>query len=112
MLFKIPDPKYKLFLDTDKHIAKIIKPNTIPLQVFKDLWHSYLSKDYIEKCIGEKLKSSNYITRQVHWVKTIDGEEGFIPIPRYAPRAMFKKDANPTIYYIYKVDSQGVFYFK
>jgi len=112
MLLEIPDDKYKLWVDTNKRIVKIIQPNTIPLQVFKDLWHSYLDKEYIEKCICERLRSSNYVTRQLHWIKTIDGEEGFIPIPKYAPKSMFKKDTNPDIYYIYKVSSEGVFYFK
>lgn len=112
MLLRIPDQKYKLFFDTDKQIVRIIKPNTIPLQVFRDLWLPILDKDYIAKCLGEPIKSSNWVTRQVHWVVMKDGSEGFVPIPRYYPRALFPKDRNPSIYYIYRVSNQGIFYFK
>lgn len=112
MLLRIPDKKYRLFFDTDKRIVRIIKPNTMPLQVFKDLWHPYLDKDYISRCIGEPIRSSNWVTRMCYYIVTKDGLEGFVPIPRYFPKALFPKDRNPDIYFIYKVCNKGVFYFK
>ena len=112
MLHRVPDERYAVYLDTDKQIVRIIKPNTIPLQVFRDLWHKYLDKDYIEKCIGENLRRSNWVTRQVYWIVTKDGEEGFIPVPRYTPNAFWRKDSNPDIFFIYKVNNKGIFYFK
>jgi len=112
MLHRIPDQKYPLYLDTNKQVVRIIKPNTIPLQVFKDLWHPYLSLDYVSKCLGEPIRNSNWVTRMTYFIVTKDGKEGFIPIPKYTPKALWKKDSNPDIYFIYKVDSQGVFYFK
>ena len=111
-LVRIPDKNYPLYLDLNKKIVRIIKPNTIPLQVFADLWHPYLDKDYIEKCLGEKLERSNWVNRMTYYIVTKDGNEGFVPVPKYNPQALFPKTSNPDIYFIYRVNNHGIFYFK
>lgn len=114
MIIKVPDPNYSnLYFDTELHAVKIIKPNTNPLQVHSDLWHPALPKHYIEKCLRQRIKTSNIVTRVVYYVITNDGKEGFIPVPRYCPPAFRqRKDTNPDIHFIYNVNNKGIFYFK
>lgn len=111
-LIQVPDQRYKVWLDTSLKSIKLAKPNKEILQVFKDTWHKKLDKEYISKCLGEPLKTSNWVTRVVHYVYTSDGEEGFIPVPKYSPLYFHRKDTNPRILYLYKVDNTGLHYFK
>lgn len=111
-IIKVPDAKYKVWFDISIESTKIIKPKGLPVHVFKDLWHPKLDKQYIRNCLGEPIRRSNYVNRIVYYVFTNDGEEGFIPVPKYAPIAFQQKTKNPPIMFLYKVSNEGLFYFK
>jgi len=111
-LFQVPDPKYKVWLDTSIKSTRIMKPKGLPVQVYRDLWLPKLDKEYIRNCIKEPIKRSNWVNRVIYYVFTNDGEEGFVPVPKYAPIAFQRKDRNPPIMFLYKVTNRGLFYFK
>ena len=108
----VPDPKYRVWFNRGIKTKRIMKPGSTPIQVFKDLWHPSLDKDYIRNCLKEPIRASNWVDRVVYYIFTNDGEEGFIPVPKYAPIAFQRPDKNPPIMFLYKVNSQGLFYFK
>lgn len=111
-LIQVPDQHYRVWLDKSIKTVRIIKPKNVPVQVFRDLWHEKLDRDYIEKCIKQPLRRSNWVTRVVYYIFTSDGKEGFIPVPKYAPKAFQHNDRNPPIMFLYKVDNTGLYYFK
>ena len=111
-LRRLPDPKYPLWLNTELKVARIIKPKTTPLQVWKDMWLPELDKEYVENCLHERLRRSNWVNRVVYYVILTNGHEGFVPVPKYHPSMIQPKDSNPYIYFIYRVNNHGIFYFK
>ena len=115
-LIQVPDQRYKVWLDTSLKSIKLAKPNKEILQVFKDTWHPQLDNEYISKCLGEPLRASNLVTRMVYYVTTIDMKgnvkEGFVPLPKYVPQGFRTTTSNPRIHFLYKVNNQGLFYFK
>jgi len=111
-IFQVADPYYKVWFDTSLKTTRIMKPQGSPIQVFKDLWHPKLDLDYVSKCLREPVRRANYVNRVVYYVFTNDGEEGFIPVPKYAPLAFQRPDRNPPIMFLYKVNNRGLFYFK
>ena len=115
-LIRIPD-RYPLYLNTRIKTKRIIKPNIKPLQVYNDMWLPYLTKDYISNCLRENVRRTNLVTRDILYITTQDSithkvEEGFVIVPKYTPRYLQKKDENPRIYFLYKVNNHGLFYFK
>jgi hypothetical protein len=113
MIVKVPDNKFNIFFNSDIKSIKVIEPRTRPLQVFKDMWHPLIDKQIIRRQLREEIKNSNIVDRVVYYVITNDGKEGFIPVPRYCPRAFLnEKNTNPYLHFLYKVDSKGFYYFK
>ena len=111
-IFKVPDPHYKIWFDQSLKTTRIIKPNGVPIQVFRDMWLPKLEKEYIRNCIKEPIKNSNWVNRVLYYVFTSDGNEGFVPVPKYCPPAFQRKDKNPPIMFLYRVDNTGLYYFK
>ena len=111
-IFRVPDPHYKVWFDQSLKTTRIIKPRGVPIQVFRDMWHPKLDKEYIRNCLREPIKSSNYVSRVLYYIFTSDGNEGFIPVPKYCPPAFQRNDRNPPIMFLYKVDNTGLYYFK
>lgn len=111
-LLPVPDPKYKVWYDNSIKTTRIVKPKSFPIQVYRDMWHKKLTKDYIRNCIKEPIRQANYVNRVIYYIFTSDGEEGFVPVPKYAPVAFSRKDKNPPIMFLYRVDNTGLYYFK
>lgn len=111
-IISVPDPRFKVWYNPSIKTTRIIKPKSFPIQVYKDMWHPNLDKEYIANCLREPVKRANYVNRVIYYIFTSDGNEGFIPVPKYCPAAFQSKDKNPPIMFLYKVNSQGLFYFK